>query len=703
MKHCSLLWLLVFLLLHWPSAARATAGPPATGRPLAEALNSDGTLRAGAAGSFDARAFRMGTGPDGQPVFRPAGALGAGDERWADGFGMSNGVDGTINVVVQSGTGTYVGGNFTLAGGAVVNSVAKWNGTAWSSLGGGVNGSVYALAVASSGEVYVGGNLIQAGGIAVNRVAKWNGTAWSSLGTGLTGGSNNFGNIVALAVASSGEVYVGGEFTQAGGVAANNVAKWNGTAWSSLGTGVGYFGSLVVASSGEVYVGGYFSQAGGVAANNVAKWNGTAWSSLGSGVNGNVRALAVASTGEVYVGGDFTQAGGVAANSVAKWNGTAWSSLGTGITGTMSIAGNVYTLAVASSGEVYVGGAFYQAGGVAVNSAAKWNGTAWSGVGTGTGNGLNGNVYALAVASSGEVYVGGIINQAGGVAVNNVAKWNGTAWSSLGSGVNGNVKALAVASSGAVYVCGEFTQAGGVAANNVAKWNGAAWSSLGTGIKGFGEHFDALAVTSSGEVYVGGSFRQVGGVAANGVAKWNGTAWSSLGTGVNGSVNALALASSGEVYVGGYFTQAGGVAANRVAKWNGLNWSSLGTGVNFYVFQLATGPTNQLYAGGNFTKTGDGGKAMARFAIYDPAAPLATAATRVTPAALFPNPAHGTATLRLPAGAARLPLTLTDALGRTVRQFPAPAGPEAVLDLRGLPAGVYLVRCGELTQRLVVE
>ena len=51
----------------------------------------------------------------------------------------------------------------------------------------------------------------------------------------------------------------------------------------------------------------------------------------------------------------------------------------------------------------------------------------------------------------------------------------------------------------------------------------------------------------------------------------------------------------------------------------------------------------------------------------------------------------------------RLPLLLTDALGRIVRRYPAPAGPDATLDLRGLPAGVYVVGCGQVTQRLVVE
>lgn len=130
----------------------------------------------------------------------------------------------------------------------------------------------------------------------------------------------------------------------------------------------------------------------------------------------------------------------------------------------------------------------------------------------------------------------------------------------------------------------------------------------------------------------------------------------------------------------------------------------MGTGINSDVYALAVGSNGKLYAGGDFTTTGAGSKVMNRFGVYDSSAPLAiAAATRAAPAALFPNSAHGAATLRLPAGAPRLPLTLTDALGRVVRRYPVPAGAEAALDLRGLPAGVYLVGCGRFTQCLVVE
>ena len=79
----------------------------------------------------------------------------------------------------------------------------------------------------------------------------------------------------------------------------------------------------------------------------------------------------------------------------------------------------------------------------------------------------------------------------------------------------------------------------------------------------------------------------------------------------------------------------------------------------------------------------------------------ASAALAATPT-LAPNPAHGTANLHLPAGTDRLPLLL-DAPGREVRRYPASTGNEATLDLRGLAPGVYVLRGGAGSQRLVVE
>jgi hypothetical protein len=71
---------------------------------------------------------------------------------------------------------------------------------------------------------------------------------------------------------------------------------------------------------------------------------------------------------------------------------------------------------------------------------------------------------------------------------------------------------------------------------------------------------------------------------------------------------------------------------------------------------------------------------------------------------VFPNPARGTATVQLGSGAATAPLQVLNALGQTVLSRPAlAAGQAAQLPLAGLAPGLYVVRCGALLQRLVVE
>jgi hypothetical protein len=75
--------------------------------------------------------------------------------------------------------------------------------------------------------------------------------------------------------------------------------------------------SVLAVSGSDVYVGGLFTMAGGTAANYIAKWNGSAWSALGSGLNNQIRALAVLGS-DVYAGGCFTTAGGKVSAYVAK-------------------------------------------------------------------------------------------------------------------------------------------------------------------------------------------------------------------------------------------------------------------------------------------------------------------------------------------------------------------------------------------------
>src|SRR5438552_13445584 len=98
--------------------------------------------------------------------------------------------------------------------------------------------------------------------------------------------------VYALAVLDN-EVYAGGFFTRAGGVRATNIAKWNGTAWMPLSSGMNGATFALAIWDGDVYAGGSFSAAGGSIANYVAKWDGSSWSGLASGMDWTVRALVV--------------------------------------------------------------------------------------------------------------------------------------------------------------------------------------------------------------------------------------------------------------------------------------------------------------------------------------------------------------------------------------------------------------------------
>ena len=78
--------------------------------------------------------------------------------------------------------------------------------------------------------------------------------------------------------------------------------------------------AAVVDASGNLYIGGAFTVVGDIGAKFIAKWNGSSWSALGSGMNNWVYALAVSGS-NLYAGGSFTTAGGSTAHGIAKWNG----------------------------------------------------------------------------------------------------------------------------------------------------------------------------------------------------------------------------------------------------------------------------------------------------------------------------------------------------------------------------------------------
>jgi hypothetical protein len=354
---------------------------------------------------------------------------------------------------------------------------------------------------------------------------------------------------------------------------------------------------------GELAAGGNFTQAGGVTVNRVAGWDGVDWSALtgpsGTGVDGSVFAF-TEFEGQLIAGGSFINAGGIPVSGIAAWDGTQWSPLvgASGIRGvTVSPLGFVSSLQV-YNGDLYVAGAFPRAGGtLTVNNIVRWDGTEWFALNGPTGPGVGfpdsaGVVWDLTV-HDGELVVAGEFSQAGGVAVNSIASWDGSGWSSLDMPPLESLTVLSVAEYQGELVAGNHYVDDNVSFRQIYRRDGGVWSAL-SGPGGGDLDGDIRALTVfGGDLYAGGGFSEVGGVTVNGVVRWDGTDWAALtgssGTGVNSLARTFAVF-DGDLYVGGHFTQAGGLTVNGVARWDGAEWAPLvapgGTGANDAVFAL---------------------------------------------------------------------------------------------------------------------
>ncbi|TDN35868.1 hypothetical protein A8B98_11920 [Hymenobacter sp. UV11] len=92
---------------------------------------------------------------------------------------------------------------------------------------------------------------------------------------------------------------------------------------------------------------------------------------------------------------------------------------------------------------------------------------------------------------------------------------------------------------------------------------------------------------------------------------------------------------------------------------------------------------------------------------YSPVRAITFAAAKTDKLAqllVYPNPATQAVHVQLLGPAAEAPLEVIDALGRLLRTQAAPTnGEEALLPLTGLPSGLYIVRCGKLSQRLHIN
>ncbi len=214
-----------------------------------------------------------------------------------------------------------------------------------------------------------------------------------------------------------GNIVACGEFDRVGEASIQGVMQWDGNSWMALGMGLSgnipqtapvMFPHQMMVYDDELYVVGNFRNAGGIEVNGVAKWNGTEWQKMGNGFNGTVYSIVVFED-EIIAGGSFTESDGTPLNRIAKWDGTNWGALDFGFT---QISSNdftfVHTLKVID-GELFIGGGLKEIT-YSDNSSERCNGIV-SFVGdtlnTFMGGVPNNDIEAICKTESGQILIGG--------------------------------------------------------------------------------------------------------------------------------------------------------------------------------------------------------------------------------------------------------------------------------------------------------
>ncbi|EKE87623.1 InlB B-repeat-containing protein [Idiomarina xiamenensis] len=400
--------------------------------------------------------------------------------RW-DGSSWSSlgeGLNTTVNDAVEFQGKLYVTGQFTGSGGHALPYIAAWDGSAWSAVGGGLSDAGYSL-YADNDKLYVGGQFETADGISSLGIAAWDGSSWQAVGDGLglyagtviriyriakfdneilLGGlldKNGVVNLVRLNNDSEwqgfqstfldgstqvvaeydGDTIVGGDFTEISGIAANRIARWDGSQWHAMGDGFNGTVTTIASYQGELYAAGAFDHSGSSAVAHVARWDsdGQTWQPLTIGVNNTVYRVKVIND-ELWILGDFSSAGGESATGMARWDGSQWLSV--------DFPYQVHygpTDVVEYQGEVVVSGRFYNPEGFLLFKVAAFDGEQWYPLEL---DAVTGMVLSMAVHDDVLYVTGNIYRMNESVSASGVAAWDGSQWSNVGDSDVGSGKTL---------------------------------------------------------------------------------------------------------------------------------------------------------------------------------------------------------------------------------------------------------------------
>ncbi len=435
-------------------------------------------------------------------------------------------------------------------------------------------------------DILVGGNFVRAPGDSLGNVVR---VGISNLSAGSSWVPRTNGPVYALARPGSSfynnEIYVGGDFTIAGDSTVSNCVMYDQDdgRYDPLGDGLNgpvYAIKQYPASVSPLRFAGDFDSSGTLFVGSVPAWNfsSDSWETTPLTTSDPIYALESIQGNYLAVGGEFEFAGDSSlfhsvflTKSPSQVNDSVQWSLGDGFDTYISSSLRANDVAVDDAGNFYVCGGFQYAGGVRVNNIAKWDGQKWRALGEGLGSGGG------SIAVNGDtVYVSGnSLELAGGIPVSNIAMWDGSQWSDMDGGLStGSAREMAIDTLGNLYVVGSgFELAGSVTVAGIARWDGSEWSAVGGPVSpGTPMSVQDIYIDSlTNEVYICGSFDVIDGVTCRGVAMWDGNSWTGLGNKKTGDGTPYVIERSpqGEIIMAGFLDRPEFITQFQDSLWIG--------------------------------------------------------------------------------------------------------------------------------------
>lgn len=459
-------------------------------------------------------------------------------------------------------------------------------------------------------SLYVAGNLLVADDdtSTTTPVVRWDGTSYRTMHTPRP----QSGRVVAMAM-HDGDLHVTGSFTMGGAPGITRVARYDGSAWHHVGSGLALDGLSITSASGMLYIG---VEPSSTSEMSVRAWDGSAWSDVGPALGGRAARSLVTLGGAPVVGvGTFGSPTSVPMG-VFRLGDSGWEPVEAPLDLGISPGIQVHSLSV-NNGELIAAGdcelatGFRAAGGI-----ARWNGERWTSI----GDVLNGSVRHLqrdgdgvllsgSFTSIGGVFSPGIARMAangieaiespitfadqGRECVNSAIRWDDRLALTGNFLIDGAARAgLAIRETSGTWTVPDhgddwFQGLQAVVADSslYVLANVAAPPSTLFAVKRVaGGVVDEIASLSSsptmcehdGRLIVGGSFASIGGASISTIASFDGVVWEPIGSGLSGSVRSVA-SHRGNLFAAGDFTISGTGEAATLARWNGDHWSRVDT------------------------------------------------------------------------------------------------------------------------------